>query len=201
MNGNLGTEVGFVIEAGHIFYFLKKTPARKINVGLDWTIISLSYNDAKRKWKDYSTTTGHPEAVIEGLIPSGRGDDKETAPMVASVATKLGPVVAINPIGKLVIELRAQLSAGLYSYLMGYTDDNYFFATVDNSQDDTKFSDILLPCIKPNAGITIRHGRFGLAFDYSPGRANIPYSVEQNGNENNGMMKVPFNSFQLKVNL
>ncbi|MFT3949241.1 MAG: hypothetical protein QM763_19915 [Agriterribacter sp.] len=199
MQGNLGAGIGFVFEAGHIFYFLKKTPGRKINVGLDWTIISLTYNEARKKWENYAIANGQSDAAIVGIIPKSGGDDKKTSPLIASISTKLGPTVAFNVVEKLVIEVRAQVSAGINSYLMQYEDDNYIFETIDESRD-AKPSDLLLPSIKPNVGITVRRGRLGLAFDYSPGKANMSYSFGDDRNDTYGKMKVPFNSIQLKFN-
>ncbi|MFT3747314.1 MAG: hypothetical protein QM768_03320 [Agriterribacter sp.] len=196
MNGNLGAGIGFVLETGHVFYFLKRTRERKVNAGLDWTIISLSYNPVKKNWKNYAEAVGKPDADIAGILPFGGGG---TTPFIGSIASRLGPVVAINPVQKLVIELRAQVSAGAYTYLMGYNEDARGFVTFDD-REDAKVKYFLI-CIKPGFGCTIRWGRLGLAFDYSPGKTNMDYSeTDANGNETHGTMKVPFNTMQFKLN-
>lgn len=195
MNGNHGAGIGFVLESGRIFYFLKKSRERLINVGLDWTFISLSYNPVKKNWKNYAAAVGKPDAEIAGLLPFGGGG---TTPFIGSVASRLGPVVSINPVEKLVIELRGQVSAGAYSYLMGYNEDVRRFVTFDD-REDVKVKYFLF-AIKPSVGITIRRGRLGLAFDYSPGKTNMDYTAtDANGADANGTMKVPFNSMQFKL--
>ncbi|MFT4019647.1 MAG: hypothetical protein QM668_21970, partial [Agriterribacter sp.] len=103
MNGNSGAGISFVLETGRIFYFLKKSRERLINAGLDWTFFSLSYNPVKKNWKNYAETVGKPDAEITGILPFGGGG---TTPFIGSIASRLGPVVAINPVQKLVIELR-----------------------------------------------------------------------------------------------
>lgn len=168
-----------------------------INAGLDWTIISLSYHSVKKNWKNYAVKVGQPDADITGILPIGGGG---ATPFIGSIASRLGPVVAINPVEKLVIELRGQVSAGAYTYLMGYTEeDERSFVTFDNREDGkVKY---FLFCIKPSVGVTIRRGRLGLAFDYAPGKVNMDYTTtEANGNETSGTMKVPFNTIQFKLN-
>ncbi|MFT4016990.1 MAG: hypothetical protein QM668_08520, partial [Agriterribacter sp.] len=97
------------------------------------------------------------------------------------------------------IELRGQVFAGAYTYLMGYNEDVRGFITFGDKEDaKVKY---FLPGIKPSFGCTVRWGRLGLAFDYSPGKINMDYSeTDANGNETHGTMKAPFNTMQFKLN-
>jgi hypothetical protein len=52
-NGNCGAGSGFEFESGHIYYFKPKTYKGKINYGLDWTILSATYNKLD-EWNGYS---------------------------------------------------------------------------------------------------------------------------------------------------
>lgn len=193
--GNIGAQIGAVLETGRVFYFLKRSQKRIVNVGLDWTIVSLSYNPAKKSWKHYSEQVGQPDAQAIGWIPM---KTKAVAPFIGSAASRLGPVVAVNPVEKLVIELRGQVSASAYTYLMGYNEDVRSFATFDN-REEGKVKYVLFD-IRPSFGITIRRGRLGLAFDYTPGKVNMNYTeIDSNGNEFYHSMQVPFNTIQLKL--
>ena len=50
--GNYGAGTGYIFEAGHVFYFKPKSYKGKINFGLDWTILSATYNKLD-KWQNY----------------------------------------------------------------------------------------------------------------------------------------------------
>ncbi|MBX2920962.1 MAG: hypothetical protein KF746_02130 [Chitinophagaceae bacterium] len=184
-DGNFGAGYGYTLEFGHIFYFLDRKKQRIYNVGLDWTIISLAYNPLD-KWKDYASQRN--ENVDMGTS------------FHASVASKLGPVVTVNPVSKLVIEARFQLT-----YALHYSPFEYFAEKENNQSYDFWFDDenyFDTRGIGTNIGATIRYGFIGLAVDLSNAKIPTVSYLSQNGQqETSNTEKIPYKHFQVKVNL
>lgn len=183
--GNLGAKNGYSLEFGHIFYFLGRKEPRIFNVGLDWTILSLNYSPLD-KWKDYA-------------VKRAEDPDLDELKMAAAVISRLGPVIAVNPADKLVIEARFQVNYGLYlpvldysiyegvntKYSFWFNNDNYF----ESRGVGTGF------------GATVRYGFFGFSADWV--NANIPtaYSLQIGNNpEINGTEKISYKYLKIGVN-
>ncbi|MFT4092339.1 MAG: hypothetical protein QM640_01775, partial [Niabella sp.] len=103
LSGRQGTSLGFVLEKGHIFYFIPEHSAKMFNAGLDWTILSASYNASKKAWATYVADN------------TGYTDEDFTAKFVATLSTKIGPVITINPAEGLIIDVRGQIGVGVYA--------------------------------------------------------------------------------------
>lgn len=184
-NGNFGAGNGYTLEFGHIFYFLGRKKQRIFNAGLDWTIISLAYNPLD-KWEDYA---------------SKRSDNVDMGtPLHVSATSKLGPVIAVNPADKLVIEARFQLTYALHYNSFEYyveegNDKNYMFGLDNESYFDNKG-------MGTSIGATLRYGFFGFAVDWSKAKIPTAYYAQQNGQQEvTGSEKMPYKHFQLKLNL
>lgn len=182
-DGNFGAGNGYTLEFGHIFYFLNRKKQRIYNVGLDWTILSLAYNPLD-KWKDYASQRN--ENVDLGT------------PLHASATSKLGPVVAVNPVSKLVIEARFQLTYALHFSRFDYyvekeNNQGYEFWLDDENYFDTKG-------IGTNIGATVRYGFIGLAVDLSNAKIPTTSYLSQNGQqETSNTEKIPYKHIQLKL--
>ncbi|MFT3948274.1 MAG: hypothetical protein QM763_14985 [Agriterribacter sp.] len=182
-DGNFGAGNGYTLEFGHIFYFLGRKKQRIFNAGLDWTIISLAYNPLD-KWEDYASQRN--EIVDLGT------------PLHASATSKLGPVIAINPADKLVIEARFQLTYALhYNALSYYVNDgnneDYDFEFDGDSYFDNKG-------MGTNIGATLRYGFFGFAVDFSNAKIPTTYYLRQNGQQGaNSSEKMPYKHLQVKL--
>ncbi|MGJ7030019.1 hypothetical protein [Niabella hirudinis] len=197
LKGNFGSDMGFVFEKGRLFYFISKDKAKLINAGIDWTILALNATITGNSWKDYVKNT------------TGYADDEFTSKLVASVATKAGPVLSINPVQDLVIDVRAQVSLGAYaigpvyeSYSADGSTLNNAFYPFDYNEDATGIKTVTQgfhTILKPNIGATVRWRGIGLAADVSPGNFNMKYKAIENGTESMGEQKVPFNTFQVKL--
>lgn len=192
--GNLGAGLGGVFEAGRNFYFIGKDKAKLLNVGIDWTFFSASVNPSAKAWDKYAETSGY---------------DKEdfTAKLAISVATKVGPVVSINPVQDLVVDVRAQASLGayilgpMYEHYENNTPTDTFYAS-ENDKEATgikKVTQLFATSIRPNIGVTARWRAIGLALDYAPGNIKMKYNRIDNGVETNGKAEVPANSMQVKL--
>jgi len=191
-NGNFGAETGYVLELGRNFYFNKNSTS-PIRFGLDWTYISLSYN--KMGWDNYSNVTGTNDIVIDG------------SSIAASVSGKLGPVIAFNPVEKLVIDARFQIAPSVYFFDQGYynsegqSNEQYFeFAdyereNIEDGYDAESFKNRLSFGVKTALGITVRRKAIGLALDYIPGKVKLNYD----SNEGHGQDKIKANNLQLKL--
>jgi hypothetical protein len=182
-DGNMGAGMGFHLDAGHIFYFLNRKQPRLVNVGLDWTIASLSWAPIDQ-WQDYAAKPGNE---IEVEDPS----------MMVSISTKLGPVVAINPVGKLVIEARAQLTYGMKTAT--FAIDEY-----DQNEDSYQYFSTTPEDIGhgfgSSFGLTVRYGFIGLAVDYSQSNIEMSYEArEPGGADLERREKFPFKSLECKL--
>jgi len=185
-NGTMGEGPGYRLDIGHIFYFLDRKQPRMVNLGLDWTILSLRYAKVDQ-WDNYLPKPGYTMDV----------DDLSA---MATASTKVGPVVAINPIGKLVIEGRAQLTYGFNAmfYSMDEYDENFDSRQYFNTAIDD-FGDVGHG-FGSSFGATVRWGFIGFAIDYSQSKIPVMYEAyEPGGVETTGSHKYPFKSLDLKL--
>lgn len=182
--GNLGADNGYTLEFGHIFYFLSRKERRVFNAGLDWTILNLAYSPLN-KWEKYAGKRS------ENIDPDGTN-------LSAAATSRLGPVLAINPADKLVIEARFQVSYGLYLPVLSYditggSNAGYSFGMDNDNIFDSKG-------LGTSFGATIRYGFFGFSADLSNAKIPVTYYIDEpDKNEVNGMEKIPFKNFQVKV--
>jgi hypothetical protein len=194
-----GTGTGYVFEFGHIYYFRNRTTADQINYGLDWTIISLNYNKME-KWENYAIASGVSNAYVDG---------SKTA---ASISTKLGPTVSINPIENLVIDLRFQVVPTIRFFDFAYAEDDvnpesrYFSFTNESSLDEDYDGDAvknrLAFGVATGFGITVRRKAIGLSLDYITGKVNSSYDAYDVRSGNTfGKQKILANVIQFKLNL
>lgn len=197
--GAYGSEAGYVLEFGRNYYFyspgILPFDAR---VGLDWTQLSATYNEL-----DWSEA-----AAIDAA--DGYTVDASDA-LAISLASKLGPVISINPISQLVVDLRVQLSVTYFVNTTDYYayqeddwgDERYFsFLTDDEESEDeasvlSQLGELGKFGFKPNYGVTVRYGGIGLALDYSPGSFKTSYS----SSEGNGEERFKNNLLQFKLSL
>lgn len=110
-------------------------------------------------------------------------------------------------IGKLVIDVRAQLAATYYVNITDYyaynetTDESrYFSFFADGEEDESGLSAYTAAGNfgwKTNFGATARYGVLGLALDYSPGAIRASYRAS----EGDGEAKFKNNVFQIKLSL
>jgi hypothetical protein len=126
-DGRYGATSGYIFEFGHAYYFRNKEKAKGINFGLDWTILSLTYNKID-KWEDYATASRIAGAYVDGTK------------IAASISSKLGPVISINPVEKLVLDFRFQVAPTVRFFDLEYgedspTDQGRYFSFVNNAGD------------------------------------------------------------------
>lgn len=195
LSGNFGTALGFVFEKGHIFYFIAPDRAKLFNAGLDWTVLSLTYNNSANSWNNYSATA------------TGYNKEDFTAKFAGSVATRLGPVLSVNPVQDLVLDLRLQALLGVYVLGPMYesASGNDAFYTYKEDASATGFKKITgylsNTAIKPDVGVSVRWRAIGIAMDYAPGKVNAAYTETTGGIVVTGRQKLPLNSLQVKLNL
>lgn|GEM_PF-1042426 len=199
--GRYGAKRGYVFEFGRNYYFNKTSllPLFDTKIGLDWTQLSLTYNEL-----DWSS-------IIERDRAAGY-EVENFDYFAASVSSKLGPVVSINFIGKLVLDVRAQLAAtyfvnGLDYYAYNEDDERYFTFVPEKEIDEDEnvfsaFGKLGKFGIKQNYGATVRYGGIGLAIDYFPGSFKYEYETsEGDGDVQAGEEKFKNNVFQIKLSL
>lgn len=196
LSGKYGSAPGYVFETGTVFYFNKPKSGKKIAYGLDWTIISFTYNSLN-KWKSYATSTGNTGEPFE-----------EIQPFIVTASSKLGPVISFNPVEKLIIDARVQLVAGASAFLFFYNNytTGYYFELLGkneiiNEDDEEQVFKMAVIGVKPNFGISVRRKAIGLALDYAPGKINMNYGEQYNDNsdEKYGKAKIKTNTLQLKL--
>ena len=200
-DGRYGAKRGYVFEFGRNYYFNKTSllPLFPTKIGLDWTQLSLTYNEL-----DWSS-------LIEKDKAAGYEVD-EMDFFAASVSSKLGPVISVNLIDKLVVDVRAQLAAtyfvsGLDYYAYSDDDERYFtFMPEEEDSDDISglaaFGKLGKFGFKQNYGATVRYGGIGLSIDYFPGSFKYAYETsEGNGEVKSGEEKFKNNMFQIKLSL
>jgi len=201
--GRYGAKRGYVFEFGRNYYFNQTSllPIFDTKIGLDWTQLSLTYNEL-----DWS-------AIIERDRAAGYEVD-EFGYFAASVASKVGPVISINFIDKLVLDVRAQLAAtyfvnGLDYYAYSEDDERYFTFMPEEPIDEVEEENVFSAFgklgkfgIKQNYGATVRYGMIGLAIDYFPGSFKFEYETSEGGGDvQSGKEKFKNNMFQIKLSL
>lgn len=200
-DGRYGAKRGYVLEFGRNYYFNKTSllPIFDTKIGLDWTQLSLTYNEL-----DWT-----------GFIERDRADGYEVDEagfFAASASSKLGPVISINFIDKLVLDVRAQLAAtyfvnGLDYYAYNDDDERYFTFMPEEEEADeisgiAAFGKLGKFGFKQNYGATVRYGAIGLSLDYFPGSFKFEYETsEGDGEIRSGEEKFKNNMFQIKLSL
>ena len=202
LEGRYGAKRGYVLEFGRNYYFNKASllPVFNTKIGLDWTQLSLTYNEL-----DWSSIADRDRAAGYEVDEMGY--------FAASASTKLGPVISINFIDKLVLDVRAQLAATYFVSGLDYYaykeegDERYFsFLTEEGLDDDESLASAIGQLgkfgLKQNYGATLRFGGIGLGVDYFPGSFKQTYETsEGNGEEQSGEGKFKNNMFQIKLSL
>ena len=177
--GQLGSTLGYSFELGRKFYF-NNSSAMPLRYGLDWTIISLTYNELN--WNEYSEAQGNMEAQ---LFPA------------LSLASKLGPVVSFNPIEELILDARVQFAVSMSAIGLDYYDDNtddyYTFLTSGSESFIESISEL---GFHPSFGFTVRRKGIGLSVDYFTQKVVYDYSSYNT----DGTVEFPINTIQLKLN-
>lgn len=201
LDGRYGAKRGYVLEFGRNYYFNKTSllPLFDTKVGLDWTQLSLTYNELD--W--------------DGFINRDRaaGYEVDDAGFFAvSAASKIGPVISINFIDRLVLDVRAQLAATYFVNGLDYyaynDDDERYFTFMPEEEDSNEieglaaFGKLGKFGIKQNYGATVRYGVIGLSIDYFPGSFKYEYETSEGNDEvKSGKEKFKNNMFQLKLSL
>ncbi len=196
--GNYGATTGFVFESGHIYYFKSTKTNSKINYGLDWTILSATYNKLD-KWQNYGAASGADVTA-------------DNTALSIAVASKLGPVISFNPVEKLVIDVRLQAApVARFSNLDYYENEgkpdyrsfsfyNYGQEDIDKDFDAGNVKNLISFGVGSNVGISIRRKAIGLAFDYTSVKANTNYDAYEGENSHTfGKEKIPTHSMQMKL--
>lgn len=200
-NGRYGAKRGYVFEFGRNYYFNKTSllPLFPTKIGIDWTQLSLTYNEL-----DWSN-------IIERDRAAGY-EVEEMDFFAASVSSKLGPVISVNLIDKLVVDVRAQLAATYFVGWLDYyayndEDERYFTFMPEKDVDEEEgglgeFTKLGKFGFKQNYGATVRYGGIGLSLDYFPGSFKYEYETsEGNGEVQSGKEKFKNNMFQIKLSL
>lgn len=177
--GQLGASLGYTLEMGNKFYF-NNSSAMPLRYGLDWTIISLTYNELD--WGGYADAQGN---MGSQMFPA------------LSLASKLGPTVSFNPVEELILDVRAQFAVAIHAIGMDYydenTDDYYTFLLSGGESILESTSEIGL---HPSFGLTARRKGIGISVDYFKQHVTYDY-----GSYNaDGIVEFPVNTIQLKLN-
>jgi hypothetical protein len=201
-DGKYGAGTGYVFETGRVFYFGKKTSEHQlVNFGLDWTYISLNYNKMD-KWEAYGRASGATDVDVSGTK------------IAAAIASKLGPVISFNPIEKLVIDARFQVSPVIrffdleYSENYGQTNERSF-SFVNDAQKETD-ADFEAESAKnriafglaTSFGVTVRRKAIGFAIDYISGNVKSYYQASGGAQGSSaGKENIPVHNLQFKLSL
>lgn len=199
-DGNFGAAQGYVLELGRIFYLKDRSLIAPLNYGIDWTYLSLNYNELDQ-WDAYGVATGQSYAL---------GGEN----LAAAVSTKIGPVVSFNLIDKVVVDARLQLAPTFRLFDMSYyemdqngDDARYFSFTDDMSgagDDDynaDSFSNRVGFGIQTNFGLTLRRKAIGVALDVVSGSVKNSYEALENGTTSFGKEKIKATNVQFKLSL
>ncbi|MDN3671035.1 hypothetical protein QWY93_17105 [Echinicola jeungdonensis] len=178
--GRTGAGLGYTLEFGRNYYF-NHSGHSLIKYGLDWTVISINYSELD--WRDYS------EARLNSETDQAKFH-------YLSLASKLGPVLSINPIEKLVLDFRVQVGISFHSMLVDYYEDNNGDSFSLTGGEGSPLESISELSIFPNLGITIRRKWIGFAMDYFKQTPRLNYSSELEGE---GTVDVPISTKQIKM--
>ncbi|HKG08105.1 MAG TPA: hypothetical protein VKB19_16695 [Pedobacter sp.] len=195
-DGNYGAGTGYVLEFGRIFYFKDAEEQRLVNYGLDWTYLSLNYNKMDQ-WEKYGEAAGVPDFYVDG---SGTA---------AAISSKVGPILSINPIEALVVDVRLQIAPTLRFFDISYFEEDqdetgrYFsFMNSQVEEDDYDSEAIknrLAFGIAANFGITVRRKAIGLSIDYISGKVKSNYEAGDVSGLSYGKEKIPAHNLQVKL--
>ena len=177
LSGVYGAKSGFTIAKGARYYF---TPG-PVRVGLDWTTISFTYN--KLEWNQYS------------FLHHGTAREKS----LYGFSMRLGPVVSWRPVGKLVVDIHAQVAPTLQLSAFSYS----------NPADSTTFSLVNSSILhdfgwKGYFGFGARWSVIGIALDYNTGKINTRYTLGDTDAEGHDVIrrqKIKAEFLQLKATL
>jgi hypothetical protein len=196
--GQYGASRGYTFELGHIFYFGGKHSQGFLNLGLDWTILSLNYNKMD-KWESYGQSSGAQSVMI--------GGEK----IAAAAATKLGPVLSINLFEKVVLDARFQLAPTLRFFDLNYMEnegkasERYFnftnYSMEDESEDDPEaLNNKVAFGVAKSIGVTLRRSALGISADYITGDVKSNYEAFDASGSSAGKEKIKTKMLQLTVN-
>ncbi len=198
-DGRYGASRGYALEFGNIYYFGSKDHKGFFNVGLDWTILSFNYNKLD-KWEEYGANSGAKNVEIGG---------KKFA---LSASTKLGPVISMNLIEKIVIDARFQFAPTVRYYDFSYRENpgqnseryfsftNYSKAIEDPSFNAESIKNRLSFGLARSFGVTLRRNTLGVSADYITGDVKSYYeAINPNFGETSGKDKIPFHNVQLTL--
>jgi hypothetical protein len=195
-DGRYGAGTGYVFEFGRIFYFKNKDKPGMINYGLDWTYLSLNYNKMDG-WEAYGAASGAQSYYIEGTG------------IAAAISSKIGPVLSINPIEKLVVDVRFQIAPVARFFDLSYEeeeaggDGRYFYFTNESGDDDDSESiqNRIAFGVATSYGITVRRKSFGLSVDYVSGKVKSNYDSYDGSTFLFGKEKIPARNLHFKLSL
>lgn len=200
-DSRFGAAQGLALEFGRIYYFGGKDYRGFLNLGLDWTMLSLNYSKLNQ-WQEYGDQSGAETIAIGG---------KKIA---LAASTKLGPVLSLNLIENIVIDARFQLAPTLrffdfnYSENQGMPSERYFSFT--NYSREAMENDFNAESIKNRVsfglarsfGLTLRRQSLGVSADYISGDVKNFYdAINPNFGSANGKDKMPFHTMQFTLNL
>ncbi|WP_158799233.1 hypothetical protein [Pedobacter sp. L105] len=198
LKGNYGASTGFVFESGKIFYFQESYRGTEMNYGLDWTFVSLNYNEMNQ-WNKYGKLAVSQDYAIRG------------SRITAAISSKVGPVISFNPIEKVVVDVRAQLAPTFRLFDFSYyanTDtpgsDYFSFKNSKQANNDANPESLKNRVgfgLQENFGVTIRRNIIGLSLDYITGKVKANYEARDNNVTTNGKIKIPAHQLQAKISV
>ena len=199
--GNSGKKTGYALEFGRNYYLHKKSlwPRFPTKIGLDWTHVSFTYNKL-----DFS------QFVTQDLEEGYTVDRKSFSSITAS--SKLGPVVSVNLIRKLVVDVRVQIAYTVHAHVVDYeagNGSNTKYLSFIREQEESggegdpersfSLGRLFHTGWRPAYGLTARYGGVGLAVDYFAGNLKAGYISDEGDGEAN--MKAGAVQFKLSLKL
>lgn len=199
-DGRYGAGSGYVLEMGRIFYFVKRAEKTMVNYGLDWTYFSLNYNSLD-KWEDYGAAASPQNYYVDG------------EKLAAAISTKIGPVVSINLIERVVLDARFQLAPTFRLFDLSYAENegteeerNFSFTNYRSGENDENYDaestkNRVGYGLQTNFGLTLRRKAIGISIDYISGKAKSSYEALDQTGVSFGKEKIKANNLQLKLSL
>lgn len=173
-SGGMGASAGAVLEVGHYYYFNKEDEG-PVKYGLDWTIVSVSYN------------------------PLSWGEEVESVDATAAyffgISSKLGPVVSYSFAEKGLLSVYAKVAP---TVMLGNVD--YGYSTDDRNEEFLIDGEAAFG-VKANFGVTIGYGAGSLSLDFDAGSTKMSYYYNNGDISGNNKEKMPASSLQLKLGL
>jgi hypothetical protein len=199
-DGRYGAGAGFALELGRIFYFNKKVEKTLVNYGLDWTYFSLSFNTLD-KWEAYGDAAAPQNYDVDG------------EKIAAAVSTKIGPVVSINLVERVVLDARFQLAPTFRLFDLSYYENentenersfsftNYRSGENDESYDAESTKNRIAYGLQTNFGLTLRRKAIGISLDYLSGKVKSNYEALDQTGVSFGKEKIKADNLQVKLSL